>query len=88
MATYEQKDNSGSLFKNDKREKDTHANARGKAMIGGVMYYIDAWTNESAKGKYQSLKFKPIDPAQQSAPAQIKSQQPGGFPDGIDDVPF
>jgi len=59
---YEQKDNSGSLFKNDKREKDTHANARGSALIDGVKYWIDAWTNEAKDGsKYQSLKFKRAD---------------------------
>lgn len=56
---YEPKDNTGSLFKNDRREKDTHANARGSAMIDGVEYYLDAWTNEDRNGnKYQSIKFK------------------------------
>jgi len=56
---YEQKDNSGSLFKNDKREKDTHPQAKGSALIDGVEYWMDAWTNEDRNGnKYQSLKFK------------------------------
>jgi hypothetical protein len=81
---YEQKDNSGSLFKNDKREKDTHAHARGSAMIDGVEYYVDAWTNTASNGnKYQSLKFKRKD--QQAA-------QGGGFApvtvDLEDDCPF
>jgi hypothetical protein len=53
------RDNSGSLFKNERREKDTHAHARGTAMIDGVEYYVDAWTNTASNGnKYQSLKFK------------------------------
>lgn len=57
--SYEQKENTGSLFKNDKREKETHAHARGSALIDGVEYWIDAWTNETRDGsKYQSLKFK------------------------------
>lgn len=81
---YEMKDNSGSLFKNERREKETHAHARGTAMIDGVEYYIDAWTNTANNGnKYQSLKFKRKE--QQSAP------QGGGFapaPDIDDDVPF
>mgnify|MGYP001299194652 CR=1 FL=1 len=37
---YEMKENSGSLFKNERREKDTHAHARGSALIDGVEYRI------------------------------------------------
>ena len=67
---YETKDNTGALFKNDKREKDTHAHARGTAMIDGVEYFIDAWTNQDRNGdRYQSLKFKRKD-KQQGKPAR------------------
>jgi hypothetical protein len=86
MAKFEQRENSGSLFKNDKREKDTHAHARGSALIGGVEYYIDAWTNESNDGsKYQSLKFKRKDQASSGTPRP----QPDAFDTDLDDdVPF
>jgi hypothetical protein len=63
---YEQRDNQGTLFKNDKREKDTHPNATGKAMIDGRMYYVSAWTKQGSKGPFQSLAFKPVDEAQPS----------------------
>lgn len=56
---YEKRDNSGSLFKNDRREKDTQPNARGTALIGGVEYEISAWTKDGRNGKWQSLSFKP-----------------------------
>ena len=56
---YEQKDNTGTLFKNDRREKDTHPHATGTALIDGVEYYVSAWTKEGKKGKFQSLSFKP-----------------------------
>lgn len=56
---FEHRDNSGSLFKNERREKDTHPHATGTAMIGGVLYEISAWTKEGRKGKFQSLSFKP-----------------------------
>ena len=55
---YEHKDNTGSLFKNDRREKDTHPNLQGSAVIDGVEYWLSAWTNEGSKGKWISLKFK------------------------------
>lgn len=56
---FEQRENAGSLFKNDKKEKDTHPNATGSALIGGVEYWVSAWTKEGKNGKWQSLAFKP-----------------------------
>jgi len=62
---YEPKENTGSLFKNDRREKDTHPHAKGTALIDGVEYWVDAWTNEDRNGnKYQALKFKPKEQQQ------------------------
>lgn len=59
MSDYQQKDNTGALFINDKREKDTQPNAKGSALIDGVEYWVSAWTNTSSKGtKYQSIKFE------------------------------
>lgn len=83
---YQHKENTGSLFKNDKREKETHAHARGSALIDGVEYWVDAWTNESNDGsKYQSLKFKRKDSAGNGAPRP----QPAAFGNDLDDdVPF
>jgi uncharacterized protein (DUF736 family) len=57
---YEQRDLSGSLFKNDKREKDSHPNLTGTVMIGGVEYWASGWTKERQNGeKWISLSFKP-----------------------------
>lgn len=58
---YEQRDNSGTLFRNDKREKDTHPHAKGSALIDGVEYWVSAWTKEGKDGRYQSLAFKRKD---------------------------
>lgn len=55
---YEQRDNSGTLFKNDRREKDTQPNARGSALIDGVEYEVSAWTKQGRNGPFQSLSFK------------------------------
>lgn len=61
MPPYEQKDFSGSLFKNEKREKDSQPHATGSALIDGVDYWVSAWTKEGPKGRYQSLAFKRKD---------------------------
>lgn len=58
---YEQRDMSGSLFRNDKKESEKHPNMTGSALIDGVEYYVSGWTKESAKGKWISLAFKAKD---------------------------
>lgn len=86
---YEMKDNSGSLFKNDKREKDTHPNVRGSARIDGVDYWVDAWTNTTNAGdKYQSLKFKRKDQASPRTDQQPQQFQSASQFDDDSDVPF
>jgi len=87
---YEMKPETGSLFKNDKREKDTHANARGSALIGGVEYWVDAWTNTTNSGdKYQSLKFKRKDQQNGNGGGMGSRPQPSAYENDLDDdVPF
>lgn len=81
MSTYEQRDNSGSLFKNDQREKETHANARGSCVIDGVHYFIDAWTKDTNGKKWQSLSFKRKDKQPGTAPAPVAPRpKMGGYP--------
>lgn len=84
---YEQKDNSGSLFKNDRKEADTHADYRGTIKVAGVDYWIDAWINESSNGtKYMGLKVKPKD--QQGGGGSVPAQPAAFDTDLDDDVPF
>ena len=59
---YQQKDMSGSLFKNDRKEKDTHPDYRGDIVIDGVSYWLSAWVKTSKNGgKFMSLAAKPKD---------------------------
>lgn len=54
-------DNSGALFKNDKkREGKSDADYQGQITIGGKEYWVNGWVNTSANGntKYISLKVK------------------------------
>ena len=82
---FEQRDNSGAIFKNERKEKDTQPNMTGSAMIEGVMYFVSAWTKEGAKGRFQSLSFK----RQDEKPAQKpKEREPGSFDDFEDSIPF
>lgn len=82
---YEMKDFSGSLFKNDRREKDTHPNATGTALIDGVEYWVSAWTKKDKNGNpWQSLAFKKKDEA---GTMQVKSNK-NTPKDDDSDIPF
>jgi hypothetical protein len=66
---YTPKDNSGSIFKNDRKEKDTHPDGKGSALIDGVEYWISSWTKTDRNGKqYRSLSFQRKEQPQ-TAPA-------------------
>jgi len=88
MSQYEQKDNSGAMFVNDKKESETHPDRKGSAMIGGVDYWVSGWLNESAKGsKYLSLKFTAKEDAHNQGVKQIVNKvQKQEFLE--DDIPF
>ena len=60
-----QKDNTGTLFRNDRKENDNHPNAKGTALIDGVEYEVAAWTKQGNKGPFQSLSFKRKDAPRQ-----------------------
>ena len=72
MSDFIPRDGSGSLFRNNKRDKDTQPNARGDAMIGGVLYEISAWTKKDKNGNpWQSLAFKPKEARPDAGPAEV-----------------
>lgn len=53
------KENTGSLFLNDRKEKPTHKDYTGSCMIDGKQYWIAAWIHTAAAGdKYLSMDFK------------------------------
>ena len=76
-------DNSGALFKNDRKEQEKQPDYKGSLTVNGSEYWISAWLNESSKGvKYMGLKVNLKE--QQQAPAAPKNQAV----EFDDDVPF
>lgn len=57
----EQKNLTGALFKNDRKQSDTHPDYTGNCTIEGKEFWINAWLKEGPKGKYYSFSFKPKD---------------------------
>lgn len=62
MAKFEHKENSGSLFRNDKKEADSHPDYKGSALIDGTEHWVSGWINETSNGnKYLRVTFQPKD---------------------------
>ena len=89
---YEQKDLTGSLFKNDRKETDSHPDYKGSALINGVEHWLDAWINAAKDGsKYMSIKMKPKEArfATGAANPATTGEHYVGTVGGLDDdVPF
>ena len=79
---YEMKDGQGSLFKNTRKEQDSHADYQGSIKVAGVEYWLNAWIKEGEKGKWMSLSVKP---KQQSQPSR---QAPSSNRNDSDEIPF
>lgn len=83
----------GVLFKNDKKEKDTHPDYKGSAEVEGKKYWLAAWINTSKDDvKYMSLKFEAQDEERESRkpePAKAATTTRKSNVDGLDDdIPF
>ena len=82
MAKFEQRDNSGTLFRNDRRENDKQPEYKGDGIINGVPVWISAWVKEGKNGKFFSMAFKPKEEQKQSQKSNYQPEPAG------DDVPF
>lgn len=83
---FEQKDNTGSLFKNDRKEKETHPDYKGTVRIGGVEYWQSAWVKDVNGRKYFSQSFTPKE--QQPVNAQANNNSQTNFDPQPNDLPF
>ena len=61
----EQRDMSGVLFKNAKKEQDNHPDYEGRCTIDGKEFWMNAWIKDGKKGKFMSFAFKPKQARQQ-----------------------
>ncbi len=74
--SYEQRDNSGSLFRNETKTNERGPDYSGTCMVDGVEHFFDGWLKTADSGKkWMSFSFKRKE-KQPQAPAAPARQQP------------
>ncbi len=59
MINMETKNNTGAIFKNDKKTSETHPDYKGKVNVNGADMEVALWLKESKSGtKYFSATFQ------------------------------
>lgn len=59
INTGTQQDNSGALYPNTQRRKESHPNCRGRSLIKGTWFWVSGWNNlmPSGTSRYISLSY-------------------------------
>jgi hypothetical protein len=90
MAQEYDNTNRGSIWKNEHKEKDTHADFTGSLNVNGVEFWVSAWKRKAgASEKAPALSFI-VNPKEESGkkPSNQGASNNGSSDDFEDDVPF
>lgn len=79
---YEHRPNSGTIFKNDRKEKDTHPDYKGEVCLpDGEVVWINLWVKDGKNGKFFSVGLNPKQPRQDDTFRQAPARdEPRGAP--------
>jgi hypothetical protein len=77
--------NTGVLFLNDRKEKDTHPDKKGSAEVDGKQYWVSGWDKQTSKGDTLSLSFTLKEDAKAGASKAKESANTARGNDSFDD---
>jgi len=88
--SYEPRDNSLTLFPNDRKDKPNQPDYRGDGMVNGVPVKLSGWRKTGKNGVFLSLAVQNKDqPAPGNPRAAPARQEPESWSEALDDdLPF
>lgn len=85
-GNFQQRELSGSLFKNDRKEQANHPDYRGDCLIDGVAYWASGWIKTTQRGdKFLSMAY--TRKADKDQPSAAPSRPTPSLGDD-EDLPF
>jgi len=81
------KNNKGSISKNEKKTQPNHKDYSGSALIDGQEYWISGWIKDGRNGKFLSLAFDLKD-QNQSKSSSSSSRSSKQEEESSEDMPF
>lgn len=64
-STFQHRENSGSLFKNDRKTSTKHPDYKGKLNVHGAMFAVAGWIKNTGGKSFMSLSISPIETGEQ-----------------------
>lgn len=61
MDSKPQRENSGVLFKNDRKTESTHPDYKGSINVEGKEFWLSGWIKQGASGKFLSVSVRSKD---------------------------
>lgn len=87
--SYTPKDMTGTIRVNDRKEKETHPDRKGSALIDGTEYWISGWLKKDKNGEpYLSLAFKAKDTETKPKDGGLSGARKPAASEPDDSIPF